>query len=171
MRKIRDEDRERVFGIMNHQWHGIYSDEYSGAHIDGVDCVRYTRPFPHPDGRDTYYHWVVVMGDGRSVAVATDDPGERLILHSCTEAPFLPVSYEDYEELEMRPPHCDPRVVHAPKQCKICDEHAGFVQSLRDLHDVSFTGKTDRRWPCPADVARPNGQNQVWFGNQPKGAA
>ena len=174
---IQEQDRERIFAITNYAWSGVYSDDHTAADVLRVDCVKLTRPSPfgglstHVD--DTYFHWLVFLGtDGkdpcRGVAVATDDPGERAILHRNTDAPRVLESYDDYRDTEMeRPPHCDPRVLHAFGECKVCDEHARSAQFARKVQGVSFTGQTGGRWPCPGDVARPNKSNQVWGGNRP----
>lgn len=168
---IIEADRERIFGIMNCYWSGAYSDRFTADDVVSVDCVKYTRPStPLNTPPALYFHWRVMLGGDESqcvVAVATDEPGEREILHRNTGAPSVPATYEQYQELGLCPPHCDPRVLHAPNTCTVCDEHASGAQALRAMHDVSCTGKTDRRWPCPADVARPNEQNQIWMGNRP----
>lgn len=64
-----------------------------------------------------------------------------------------------------RPPHCDQRVLHAPGECEVCDL-CPELQAERDALDVCFSGKTDRRWPCPADEAR-GAAHQRWHGNRP----
>jgi hypothetical protein len=64
-------------------------------------------------------------------------------------------------------PHCDPRVLHAPGECKYCDMHPEW-QDLRETWGINFTGKAEVGLdPCPADKARPHGKSQVWLGNKP----
>lgn len=62
-------------------------------------------------------------------------------------------------------PHCDSRVLHAPGECKYCDEHPDW-QALRISWGIAFTGyEPDKgELPCPAWYAR--GENcQKWSGN------
>lgn len=69
-------------------------------------------------------------------------------------------------------PHCDPRILHAPKECEVCDTHPDW-QILRVVWGIAFTGyePEGKELPCPADHAR--GDNHTkWGGNtaKPKGA-
>lgn len=62
-------------------------------------------------------------------------------------------------------PHCDPRVLHAPGECSVCDECPEW-QELRKHWGIAFTGYTPEgtELPCPADHAR--GENHAkWHGN------
>lgn len=63
-------------------------------------------------------------------------------------------------------PHCDPRVLHAPGECKYCDKHPDW-QQLRITWGICFTGyepSQKKELPCPAWFAR--GDNcQKWSGN------
>jgi len=69
-------------------------------------------------------------------------------------------------------PHCDPRILHAPGECEVCDKYSDW-QELRKLWGIAFTGKPPEarepfriELPCPADYNR--GQNvHRWFGNRP----
>lgn len=74
-------------------------------------------------------------------------------------------------------PHCDPRVLHAPKSCSACDLYPER-QELRVTWQIAFTGEEPKplaepSWasegavlPCPADLIR--GKNHaVWAGNRP----
>lgn len=70
---------------------------------------------------------------------------------------------------EHRWPHCDARILHAVGECEYCDM-AKDLQSERETLDVSNTGKTNRRWPCPADLARKPEQYNAWSGNRPENA-
>lgn len=66
-------------------------------------------------------------------------------------------------------PHCDPRVLHAPGQCRICDEYAPKAQKDRVRRMINFTGESTRGLqPCPSDQARGVGGAHVWHGNTPK---
>jgi hypothetical protein len=62
-------------------------------------------------------------------------------------------------------PHCDPRILHAPKECQFCDMNPGW-QYLRQMWGIAFTGyqPEEKELPCPADHAR--GDNHTrWHGN------
>jgi hypothetical protein len=66
-------------------------------------------------------------------------------------------------------PHCDDRVLHAPKECTICDEYAPQMQADRKAAGVNFTGQSlPGLKPCPSDAARGVGGAHVWGGNTPK---
>jgi len=61
-------------------------------------------------------------------------------------------------------PHCDPRILHAPGECKYCDAHPDW-QELRNQWGINFTGGTDPdRYKCPADAARGD-RHETWQGN------
>ena len=71
-------------------------------------------------------------------------------------------------------PHCDSRILHAPKSCEYCD-HYSLQQHERIRDGIAFTGETPvgNQVPCPADVARPKGSSndhRRWGGNKPTGA-
>jgi hypothetical protein len=52
-------------------------------------------------------------------------------------------------------PHCDQRILHAPRECEFCDMHPEW-QALRVLWGIAFTGYTPEgtELPCPADAAK-----------------
>lgn len=62
-------------------------------------------------------------------------------------------------------PHCDPRILHGPKECVYCDAHPEW-QSLREMWEIAFTGyqPEGKELPCPADYARGKTIN-FWPGN------
>jgi hypothetical protein len=61
-------------------------------------------------------------------------------------------------------PHCDPRILHTPGECKYCDEHPDW-QELRVVWNVNFTGGKDPKLTqCPADLARGD-SHKSWIGN------
>ena len=62
-------------------------------------------------------------------------------------------------------PHCDPRILHAPGECKFCDAHAEW-QELRAKWGIAFTGyePEGKELPCPADYARGDAHTK-WMGN------
>lgn len=63
-------------------------------------------------------------------------------------------------------PHCDSRVLHAPGECKFCDE-SGLQQERID-QGINFTGHFDEdKATCPAWEAR-GANSQVFYGNVPK---
>ena len=65
-------------------------------------------------------------------------------------------------------PHCDPRVLHAPGECKYCDAHPDW-QALRITWGIAFTGhepQEDEK-SDPSDKARGTGGAHVWGGNRP----
>lgn len=63
-------------------------------------------------------------------------------------------------------PHCDPRILHAPGECEVCDKHFEW-QQLRNMWGIAFTGYEPEgiELPCPADHARGD-QHTQWEGNQ-----
>lgn len=65
-------------------------------------------------------------------------------------------------------PHCEARILHAPEDCEYCAD-AKALQAERAALDVSNTGRTNRKWPCPADRARSQVHQNAWPGNRPQG--
>lgn len=74
-------------------------------------------------------------------------------------------------------PHCDPRVLHSPNTCEVCD-HYQHYQELRNVWGINFTGEnfiyapnlSDHTWrmlPCPSDFNRGLGAAHEWYGNRP----
>ena len=64
-------------------------------------------------------------------------------------------------------PHCDPRVLHKPGECNICDTFPE-LQTARKKMMINFTGyKEEGFGPCPADATRPN-SHHLWPGNRPR---
>lgn len=73
-------------------------------------------------------------------------------------------------------PHCDPRILHAPGTCDVCDMHPDW-QELREHWQIAFTGQTPKplaepSWssegpvlPCPADLIRGK-SHAIWGGNR-----
>jgi hypothetical protein len=62
-------------------------------------------------------------------------------------------------------PHCDPRILHAPGECKYCDESG--LQEVREAWNIAFSGQVVRgKTPCPADQARGSNSYNRWPGNQ-----
>lgn len=69
-------------------------------------------------------------------------------------------------------PHCDQCVLHAPGECKYCDEYSDW-QELRKLWGIAFTGHqpTEHEMSCPSDFFRGLGAaGQWWDGNRAKPA-
>lgn len=73
-------------------------------------------------------------------------------------------------------PHCDPRVLHAPKECEFCDGHPEW-QALREAWGIAFTGHTGEKTedehgntllPCPAELNRSFETINKWPGNTPE---
>jgi hypothetical protein len=74
----------------------------------------------------------------------------------------------------LTPPHCDSAILHAPGECKYCDQHPNW-QELRQLWGIAFTGHqpvvNEYGWQeiaCPSDINRPGGAAARWPGNQPQ---
>lgn len=66
-------------------------------------------------------------------------------------------------------PHCDPRVLHAPGECKYCDRHPEW-QALRIVYGIRFTGELAAdKSPCPAEQFRTAETIHRWPGNRPNG--
>ena len=67
-------------------------------------------------------------------------------------------------------PHCDQRILHAPRECELCDRHPDW-QALRLAWGIAFTGyePEEKELPCPADHARGD-NHKLWFGNIAKPA-
>jgi hypothetical protein len=64
-------------------------------------------------------------------------------------------------------PHCDQRVLHAPGECRYCDEHPDW-QELRRTWNINFTGKKEPgKSPCPAEASRTARTIHEWHGNRP----
>lgn len=65
-------------------------------------------------------------------------------------------------------PHCDPRILHAPGECEVCDE-VPVWQELRFSWGIAFTGyEPDKNeLPDPATNARGEEVN-TWDGNKPQ---
>lgn len=66
-------------------------------------------------------------------------------------------------------PHCDPRVLHAPGECSICDGYSEW-QQLRQAWGICFTGyepESDRELPDPSTRLRPLETIEKWSGNTP----
>lgn len=63
-------------------------------------------------------------------------------------------------------PHCDQRILHAPGECELCDEHPEW-QELRSAWRICFTGyEPDKNeLPCPATVTRSLSDINSWPGN------
>lgn len=65
-------------------------------------------------------------------------------------------------------PHCDASVVHAPGECRYCDDRPD-LQAIRDAWGIAYTGHApaDHQVPCPSDARRGQGQAHRWTGNAP----
>lgn len=62
-------------------------------------------------------------------------------------------------------PHCDPKVLHQPMECKYCDMHPDW-QLLRDAWGINWTGHyVDGKEKCPSEKARPLSIINRWPGN------
>lgn len=64
-------------------------------------------------------------------------------------------------------PHCDPRILHAPKECEFCDKRPDLQKARRDW-GIAYTGHKPKEGglPCPAEVARPIEIIEAWAGNR-----
>lgn len=63
-------------------------------------------------------------------------------------------------------PHCDPRILHQPGECKVCDLYP-FFQMAREKMMINFTGcNLEDHGPCPADFIRGK-THSAWWGNRP----
>lgn len=69
-------------------------------------------------------------------------------------------------------PHCDSKVLHAPGECRYCDEHEDW-QALRTIWRIAFTGHPPAtgEQPCPSDAARGLHGAHCWAGNRPSNVA
>jgi hypothetical protein len=64
-------------------------------------------------------------------------------------------------------PHCDQKVIHAPKTCEICDKFPEW-QELREVWGINFTGENDaNKIQCPSETRRPLEIIEKWGGNRP----
>jgi hypothetical protein len=70
--------------------------------------------------------------------------------------------------MDIRAPHCDQRILHAPEEnCSVCNKHPEW-QQLRELWGINFTGQHDpTKLPCPAEVERPLKSINRWYRNAP----
>lgn len=62
-------------------------------------------------------------------------------------------------------PHCDARVLHLPSECVYCAA-ATELQEERERLEISNTGHTNRKWPCPGDRERGLKSLNSWHGNR-----
>lgn len=63
-------------------------------------------------------------------------------------------------------PHCDQRILHAPGECRYCDEYPDW-QEVREVQRINFTGHHDPdRAPDPAEHARSLETIERWPGNR-----
>ncbi len=67
-------------------------------------------------------------------------------------------------------PHCDQAILHAPGECRYCDDYPDW-QALRELWGIAFTGHdpSPEQICCPSDFRRLGGSNQSWPRNRPGG--
>lgn len=67
-------------------------------------------------------------------------------------------------------PHCDDRILHAPRTCEYCDMHPD-LQEARIRDGICFTGQVERgKQPCPSEKARSLKAINQWAGNRPMDA-
>lgn len=63
-------------------------------------------------------------------------------------------------------PHCDQRVLHAPGECKYCDDRPEWQQA-RVVWGINFTGHNEKgKLPCPATTERTVETIDKWPGNR-----
>jgi hypothetical protein len=76
------------------------------------------------------------------------------------------VNTDDVRPYEI--PHCDASVLHAPEECRYCDDFPDW-QLLRIRWGIAFTGHQpdEDQLPCPSDARRGIGQAHTWGGNRP----
>ena len=63
-------------------------------------------------------------------------------------------------------PHCFAIILHIASECVYCAARDD-LQQLRISLNMSNTGYTNRKWPCPADAARSQTSQNSWHGNRP----
>lgn len=101
--------------------------------------------------------------DGYSTEELLDETDRRL------GAPVTRPS-EEYT-LHMQYPHCEARILHAPGECKYCDQHSDW-QQLRVTWGIAFSGhEPTEEQPIadPADLAVMKGERgdyNQWHGNR-----
>jgi hypothetical protein len=68
---------------------------------------------------------------------------------------------------DVRPPHCDPLVLHPPGECRFCDAHPDW-QTYRQTAGIAFTGQPPSadQVGCPAEARRPLELIYRWPGNR-----
>jgi len=65
-------------------------------------------------------------------------------------------------------PHCDDKVLHAPGECRFCDDFPD-LQRERLFQGINFTGHQESGFlPCPAEERRSLDIINAWGGNRPK---
>lgn len=70
--------------------------------------------------------------------------------------------------VNMTPVHCDASVLHAPGECRFCDEYGADWQAYRELARINFTGHEDPdKAPCPSTHFRSVETINRWPGNRP----
>ena len=66
----------------------------------------------------------------------------------------------------MIPPHCDSFVLHAPGECKYCDD-CPESQEYRQSAGINFSGHRDPyKAPCPSTNSRSEETVNLWRGNK-----
>lgn len=62
-------------------------------------------------------------------------------------------------------PHCDSSILHAPGECRFCDEFPAW-QAYRAVARVNFTGHAEEGLaPCPSEHFRSPATRDRWHGN------
>lgn len=64
-------------------------------------------------------------------------------------------------------PHCDQRVLHAPRTCMVCDDFPA-LQRIRQQWGIAYTNTipTTDQVPCPSLAVRSLGTIERWPGNR-----
>lgn len=84
----------------------------------------------------------------------------------CTKKKHKPLILIDATSFQF--PHCDPRILHAPGECIVCDQSG--LQVIRDAWNINFTtAKQDtKKSPCPAIRDRGLEGCLAWTNNRPR---
>src|ERR1700744_3593917 len=78
---------------------------------------------------------------------------------------------ESFLKTPQAAPHCDGRLLHDPSKCWACaiPEYKP-LHEFRAKYDISYSGESNRKYPCPVEAIRSVKQAHQWGVNSPRTA-